>query len=149
MIAITQCLHCQRDFEVEAEAEQETCPHCARLNRIIAVRVGAAKPAAPRPVPMPPVPSPAAPRPAWTPPVYLVEERLDDLGRVFLWSGIIGAVICGGGLFWALNEHDSLAAWGCLLGCLGALFQGILLHTLFQALSEIIRLLRKHLEARP
>jgi hypothetical protein len=78
-----------------------------------------------------------------------IENTLETIGQFFLWVGILGG-IAAGFCFLSLctesfgsGEEMITEKWIVLIGILAA-FQGVVLKTLFFALAEVIRLLRRN-----
>jgi hypothetical protein len=78
-----------------------------------------------------------------------IERNLEGLGRLFFWLGLIGLVIGGIGFIGEMHPGgDGQSAVLALCIAIISFFQGCIFLVLFQAIAEIIRLLRK-LVAKP
>ena len=77
-----------------------------------------------------------------------IENSLEAIGMWFMLFGVIGAVAGAIGLFGLIgsghqsSEETNIEMWVAVSG-FAALFQGIVIRTIFYAIAEIIRLLRQ------
>jgi hypothetical protein len=138
MIVKCPCQHCDTNIEFDVEAANTfvACPACGKQTRLL----------------MPPnTKSATKPREnfikseleLWRPTLKksFVEEQLDGIARFFLWSGIIGLIICFIIMAAAIVEAESGGFTAFLVG-IGLFIQGYIFFVLFRAAAEAIRLLR-------
>ena len=134
------CNLCNQPLEFPSEMAGETveCPHCKMDTKLF--------------IPVSPItPKPKSPEKPKVDPENATDEKskaiernLRSIGRLFFWLGLIGLGI--GGVIYVGEMHaggdGETGALGVGFGII-AFFQGCIFLVLFQALAEIIRLLRK------
>jgi hypothetical protein len=141
-----RCRHCDGPLEFDLTAipagTSIACPHCGLETTLFVPQDQKPKPLTDKPRP------PASQQIAIQSAVRPIESVLEEIGGVFYAFGWIGAVISGIVaviLFaQAMDKGDSaLPALVPLFAALGMLFQGFVIKTVFRAIAEIIRVLRK------
>lgn len=121
MITLIHCEHCGHGFESEVVDKTVECKNCGNRTPVFQEA-----------------------KPNMTPTVLeLVENKLDIIGRAFFSAGIIGTIFCAMGAVPSLIMHDLAGSLFFIsLGVL-SVAQGWIFLTLFRALAEILRLLRR------
>lgn len=135
------CNNCSQPLAFAADGAGQTieCPHC-RMETLLYRPPGQSAAAAPKPEP--PI-KPVQLETLRPPEPDRVEDHLESIGKFFYMGGFVGAIICGIGIILSIADDRGGQAISFFLGLLAAVFQGIVLQTIFRGLAEIIRLLRR------
>lgn len=148
MIAKCECEHCGTPIEFSTDeflsGSQQACPACGGQMTLCV-----AKPSKPRaPLPKEPVKTfeSAASLPARIQAPALVENELDGIGALYFAIGLVGAVCLGIAAIGCFAEEKIALAVSFAIAAAVSAAQGWIIKTVFRALAEIIRLLRRQAE---
>lgn len=131
MEATGQCQRCQAaiTFAAEDAGAMIACPSCQAETQLVLP----AQPPRRLPRPVPAVPK--AP--------VLIEDTLDTIGRIYFVGGCVVGLLFVADCFFAMTDNHLGRVATDSFYALGSIGGGWVLQTVFRALGEIIRLLRK------